>query len=114
MNTLIVIMLLLILLLLIWHIWQTDKTNCITPEFMERCMEVSIEKQFSEHDRTYKQTIEECENLMVYVTRGFYKKYYPAEEAKGYSLYDLVAKYGLENIIDNWDEWREENESISN
>lgn len=110
MNTLIVIILLLILLLLIWHIWQTDKTNCITPEFMEECMKVSIQKQFSEHDRTRKQTIEEIAEIILYIDYKFIGKYYPNELEKGYTLYDLVAKYGLENVIDNWDEWREENE----
>jgi hypothetical protein len=73
-------------------------------------MEVSIEKQFSEHDRTYKQTIEECEELILFVDYVFFNKYYPKELEKGYTLYDLVARYGLENVMNNWEEWREEND----
>ena len=73
-------------------------------------MEVSIQKQFSEHDKTYKQTIEKCAEIILYIDYKFIRKYYPNELGKGYTLHDLVAKYGLENVIDNWEEWREEND----
>lgn len=51
--------------------------------------------------------LEGVSELIAYYDYRFMQKYYPEECEKGYTLRDLNNKYGLAEILENWERYKQ-------
>lgn len=51
-------------------------------------------------------TLKCVSELIAYYDYKFMQKYYPRECEQGYTLYDLNNKYGLAEILKNWERYK--------
>lgn len=61
----------------------------------------------AQYEKGYKNALEDVSELIAYYDYRFMQKYYPEECEQGYTLHDLNNKYGLAEILKNWERYKE-------
>lgn len=70
----------------------------------------ALEYDRGQYDKGYKDgtenTLEGVSELIAYYDYEFLQRYYPKECEQGYTLHDLNNKYGLAEILKNWERYK--------
>ena len=75
---------------------------------LEEYTTLSPWEEYGDFNVGFDQGIREAEQFLVYVTNDFLKGCFYEVNESGYVLYDLICKYGLRQIIDNFKAWEKE------